>query len=97
MKLPSLTSNVTFPQHHHPLFKRFHQNPLPAAFAVFKPQMKSCFFHTLSELDPQYSNQLAARPRSYRATMSQQLLKRFGITGEESEDMRLVSSSHWVE
>lgn len=55
--------------------------------------MQACFFHTLTELDPQYSTHLAARPRAYRATMAERVLKQFGVTGEESEDLRLVSSS----
>jgi hypothetical protein len=52
--------------------------------------MGSCFFHTLTELDPQYSSHLAARPRSYKATATQRLLRKVGVTGEESEDIRLV-------
>lgn len=58
--------------------------------AVFRRQMEACFFHTLSELDPPYSQHLASRARVHRATMTERLLKQFGITGEESEDMRLV-------
>lgn len=61
-----------------------------AAAAVFKHQMESCFFHTLTELDPQYSSHLASRPRTYKATMAEWVLKQLGITGEESEDIRLV-------
>jgi hypothetical protein len=61
-----------------------------AAAAVFKHQMESCFFHTLTELDPQYSSHLASRPRTYKATMAERVLKQLGITGEESEDIRLV-------
>jgi hypothetical protein len=57
---------------------------------VFKRQMESCFFHTLTELDPQYSRHVAARPRSYKATATQRLLHKLGVTGEESEDIRLV-------
>lgn len=55
--------------------------------------MEACFFHTLSELDPAYSQHLGSRPRVHRATMTERLLKQLGITGEESEDMRLVSGS----
>lgn len=67
--------------------------PLPLSPAVFKRQMEACFFHTLSELDPQYSTHLASRPRIHKATMAERLLKQFGITGEEAEDVRLVRCS----
>lgn len=57
---------------------------------VYHAQLEECFVHTLTKLDPKYASHLAARPRRFKPTVTERLLKRLGLSAEDGDDLRTM-------